>query len=204
MLHPFRVLNAIHHFASLFIPLPLGLSVGGAAAACVSVPRFLFSLAFMAQIKPFAALRPRPDWAPTICELPYDVMSSAEAREMARGNPRSFLHVSKPEIDLPESVDVYDARVYAKGVENFKRLMAEGALKQDAQPCYYFYRQIMGKHSQTGLVAVASCQEYRDGIIKKHEFTRRGQGGRSRAAYGSLELANGAGLSGLSRQQGNE
>ena len=127
---------------------------------------------FMAQIKPFAALRPKPEWAAAICQLPYDVMSSAEAREMARGNPRSFLHVSKPEIDLPESVDFYDPRVYAKGVENFKLLMAEGALRQDNQPCFYFYRQIMGKHAQTGLVAVASCEDYRDGIVKKHEFTR--------------------------------
>jgi uncharacterized protein (DUF1015 family) len=126
----------------------------------------------MAHIKPFAALRPKPDWASSVCELPYDVMSSAEAREIAKGNPRSFLHVSKPEIDLPESVDVHDASVYAKGVENFKRLMAEGALRQDAQPCFYFYRQIMGRHAQTGLVAASSCQDYRDGIIKKHEFTR--------------------------------
>ncbi len=126
----------------------------------------------MSLIKPFAALRPRPDWASSVCELPYDVMSSAEAREMAAGNPRSFLHVSKPEIDLPSAVDVHDPRVYAKGVENFKRLMAEGALRQDPQPYFYFYRQTMGRHTQTGLVAAASCQEYRDGIIKKHEFTR--------------------------------
>jgi uncharacterized protein (DUF1015 family) len=126
----------------------------------------------MAQIKPFAALRPRPDWAATICELPYDVMSSTEAREVAKGNPRSFLHVSKPEIDLPATVDIYDAQVYAKGRENFKRLQDEGALCRDAQPYFYLYRQIMGRHSQTGLVAVASCQDYRNGIIKKHEFTR--------------------------------
>ena len=73
----------------------------------------------MAQIRPFAALRPRPDWAARICELPYDVISSTEAREAARDNPRSFLHVSKPEIDLPATVDVYDPQVYAKGRENF-------------------------------------------------------------------------------------
>jgi uncharacterized protein (DUF1015 family) len=126
----------------------------------------------MAQIKPFAALRPRLDWAATICELPYDVMSSAEARDVAKGNPRSFLHVSKPEIDLPAAVDIYDPQVYAKGRENFKRLQAEGALCQDPQPFFYFYRQVMGRHSQTGLVAVASCQDYLSGIIKKHEFTR--------------------------------
>jgi len=126
----------------------------------------------MADIKPFAALRPRPDWAASICELPYDVMSSTEARAMAAGNPRSFLHVSKPEIDLAATIDIYDAQVYAKGLENFKRLIAEGALRQDPQPFFYFYRQTMGCHSQTGLVAVASCQDYRAGVIKKHEFTR--------------------------------
>jgi uncharacterized protein (DUF1015 family) len=126
----------------------------------------------MAQVKPFAALRPKPEWASEICELPYDVMSSAEAREMAAGNPRSFLHVSKPEIDLPESVNIYDTRVYAKGRENLDRLIRDGALRQDAKPFFYFYRQIMGGHSQTGLVAAANCQEYRDSIIKKHEFTR--------------------------------
>jgi uncharacterized protein (DUF1015 family) len=126
----------------------------------------------MADIKPFAALRPKPALAKDICELPYDVMSSDEARTMARDNPLSFLHVSKPEIDLPPSVDVYDAKVYAKGRENFARLMAEGHLRQDAQPCFYLYRQIMGNHAQTGLVAAASCEDYLAGIIKKHEFTR--------------------------------
>src|ERR1700678_2758382 len=126
----------------------------------------------MAQIKPFAALRPKPSLADKICELPYDVMSSAEARAIARGNPLSFLHVSKPEIDLPENTDPYDARVYAKGKENFARMIAEGALQKEAQPSYYFYRQIMGEHRQTGLVAIASCEDYLNGIIKKHEFTR--------------------------------
>jgi uncharacterized protein (DUF1015 family) len=126
----------------------------------------------MAAIKPFAALRPKPALANKICELPYDVMSSAEARKIAQSNPLSFLHVSKPEIDLPDNMDPYDARVYAKGKENFARLIAQGALQQDSQPCYYFYRQIMGQHRQTGLVAAASCEDYLKGIIKKHEFTR--------------------------------
>jgi uncharacterized protein (DUF1015 family) len=126
----------------------------------------------MAQIEPFAALRPRPQTANQICELPYDVMSSAEAREMAQGKPFSFLHVSKPEIDLPDKTDPYSPRVYAKGKENFARLIADGALKEDPQPFFYFYRQIMAQHSQTGLVAAASCKDYLDGIIKKHEFTR--------------------------------
>jgi uncharacterized protein (DUF1015 family) len=99
-------------------------------------------------------------------------MSSAEARATAHGKPFSLLHVSKPEIDLPDKTDPYSPQVYAKGRENFSRLIADGALTQDPQPHFYFYRQIMGKHRQTGLVAVASCQDYLDGIIKKHEFTR--------------------------------
>src|SRR5580698_8203784 len=126
----------------------------------------------MAIIKPFAALRPRPDLAAQICELPYDVMSSAEARALAAGNRLSFLHVSKPEIDLPPETDIYSPAVYAKGAENFAKLIADGSLRQDAQPCFYLYRQIMGQHSQVGLVAAASCEDYLHDIIKKHEFTR--------------------------------
>ena len=126
----------------------------------------------MATIKPFAALRPAPELAEQICELPYDVMTSEEARQTARGNPLSFLHVSKPEIDLPSEVDLYDPRVYAAGAASFARLAAQGALRRDPQPCFYLYRQVMGSHSQTGVVAVASCREYLDGVIKKHELTR--------------------------------
>ncbi len=126
----------------------------------------------MASIKPFAALRPEPELASRICELPYDVMSSDEARQMAEGNPLSFLHVSKPEIDLPPATDIYDAAVYAKGRENFQKLIADGELRQDVQPCFYLYRQVMGQHTQIGLVAAASCEEYLRDIIKKHEFTR--------------------------------
>ena len=126
----------------------------------------------MASIKPFAALRPKPELAARICELPYDVMSSEEARQMAAGNPLSFLHVSKPEIDLPPGTDLYSPEVYAKGRENFQRLIADGSLKQDEQPCFHLYRQIMGSHSQAGLVAAASCEDYLNNVIKKHEFTR--------------------------------
>jgi uncharacterized protein (DUF1015 family) len=126
----------------------------------------------MADIKPFAALRPRPELAAQICELPYDVMSSAEARELASGNPLSFLHVSKPEIDLPPGTDLYAPEVYAKGRENFQKLIAAGSLRQDAQPGFYLYRQIMGNHSQTGLVAAASSEDYLNNVIKKHELTR--------------------------------
>ncbi|MFZ1072500.1 MAG: DUF1015 family protein [Verrucomicrobiia bacterium] len=126
----------------------------------------------MAAVKPFAAVRPKPELAEKICELPYDVMSSEEARQMAAGNPLSFLHVSKPEIDLPKEMNPYAPEVYAKGRENFQKLIHDGALKQDAQPCYYLYRQIMGGHSQAGLVAAVGCEDYLEGVIKKHEFTR--------------------------------
>lgn len=128
--------------------------------------------ALMATVKPFAALRPKPELASRICELPYDVMSSEEARAMAEGNPLSFLHVSKPEIDLPPGTDLYSPQVYAKGKENFQKLISEGALYQDQQPSFYLYRQVMGQHSQIGLVAAASCEEYLKNIIKKHELTR--------------------------------
>jgi uncharacterized protein (DUF1015 family) len=126
----------------------------------------------MATIRPFAALRPKPELASQICELPYDVMSSEEARVIAADNPLSFLHISKPEIDLAPTTDPYAPEVYAKGAENFRRLIAQGALRQDPQPCFYLYRQVMGRHSQVGVVAVVSCEEYLQGIIKKHELTR--------------------------------
>jgi uncharacterized protein (DUF1015 family) len=126
----------------------------------------------MAMIRPFAALRPKPKLASQICELPYDVLLSDEARGLAAGNPLSFFHVSRPEVDLPPGTDVYAPEVYAKGRKNFQKLISQGALEQDSQPCFYLYRQIMGKHSQTGLVAVASCEEYLRGVIKKHELTR--------------------------------
>jgi uncharacterized protein (DUF1015 family) len=126
----------------------------------------------MAILKPFAALRPQPELAAQICELPYDVMSSEEAREIAREKPLSFLHVSKPEIDLPPGTDLYSPAVYVQGRENFQKLIAQGALKVDEKPNFYLYRQIMGQHAQVGLVAAASCEEYLKGIIKKHELTR--------------------------------
>ena len=126
----------------------------------------------MATLRPFPAYLPKPDLAARICELPYDVMSSEEARALASGNPLSFLRVSKPEIDLPQGTDLYSPEVYAKGRDNFRRLLNDGALVRDTQPCLYLYRQIMGSHAQTGVVAAASCQEYLDGVILKHELTR--------------------------------
>jgi uncharacterized protein (DUF1015 family) len=126
----------------------------------------------MAAVKPFRALRPRADLAERICELPYDVMSSAEARVMAAGNPWSFLHVSKPEIDLDAKLDASDPQVYARGRGNFDRLIKAGALQRENRPCFYLYRQVMGAHSQVGLVGVASCEDYLKNVIKKHELTR--------------------------------
>src|ERR1017187_1994381 len=129
-------------------------------------------MSFMATLKPFAALRPKPELAEQICELPYDVMSSEEARQAAAGNPLSFLHVSKPEIDLPPATDVHAPEVYAKGKENFDRLIQQGALRQDTLPSFYLYRQIRDRHSQVGIVALATCEEYFRGVIKKHQLTR--------------------------------
>jgi uncharacterized protein (DUF1015 family) len=129
-------------------------------------------LKYMATIKPFAALRPKAELAARLCELPYDVFSTEEARQVAAGNPLSFLHVSKPEIDLPPKTDPYAPEVYAKAKENFERLIAQGALHGDPEPRFYLYRQVLGRHCQVGLVACASCQEYLDGVIKKHELTR--------------------------------
>src|SRR5262245_43857375 len=126
----------------------------------------------MATIKPFPALRPKPDLAAQVCELPYDVMSSEEARELASGNPRSFLHVSKPEIDLPPGTDLYDPSVYATGKRNFDSFISNANLLQDPEPRLYLYQQIMGAHRQVGVVAVASCKEYLENVVKKHELTR--------------------------------
>jgi len=127
----------------------------------------------MSDIRPFRALRPHPDIADQVAAPPYDVISSAEARLMAQGNPVSFLHCNKPEIDLPEDVDLYDDRVYATGARNLRRFMAEGILVREASPAFYVYQQRMGDHVQSGVVCAASVAEYEAGLIKRHEFTRR-------------------------------
>ncbi len=126
----------------------------------------------MAKIRPFRGLRPTPDKVKEVASLPYDVINSAEAREMAKGKPHTFLHVVKPEIDLPEDVDLYDDKVYAKGKENLQKLIADGVLIQDDKPSLYLYQQGMGYHKQIGLVACASVEDYENDVIKKHEFTR--------------------------------
>ncbi len=126
----------------------------------------------MAKIRPFRGLRPVPEKAKEVASLPYDVINSAEAREMAKGKPHTFLHVVKPEIDLPEDVDLYDDIVYQKGKENLQKLIQDKVLVQDAKPSMYLYQQAMGYHKQIGLVACASVEDYENNIIKKHEHTR--------------------------------
>ncbi|NOX90608.1 MAG: DUF1015 domain-containing protein [Calditrichaeota bacterium] len=126
----------------------------------------------MATVKPFRGLRPKAELAAKVASPPYDVLNTEEAREMAKDNPYSFLHINKPEIDLPPGTDLYDDSVYAKGKENLDRFIKEGVLIQDEKPCFYVYRQIMGNHQQIGLVAGASVEEYEKNLIKKHELTR--------------------------------
>ncbi len=126
----------------------------------------------MSLIRPFAALRPVAAHAADVVAPPYDVMSRDEAKQMAAGRPWSFLHISRPEIDLADEVDPYDAAVYATGHDNLQQMRAAGILQQDAVPGYYVYRLTMADHVQTGLVAVASVRAYNADRIKKHEFTR--------------------------------
>jgi len=126
----------------------------------------------MAHIEPFRGVRPRKDVAHLVAAPPYDVLTSEEAREMAAGNPYSFLHVGKPEIDLPPGTDLYADAVYTKGKENFERFLSDGTIVPDRTRCFYVYKQVWGDHVQVGLVAAASCQDYLDDVIKKHELTR--------------------------------
>ena len=126
----------------------------------------------MAIFKPFKALRPTEEYASRVAALPYDVMNSEEAREMVKGNPYSFLHVDKAEIDLEKSVDLYSDEVYKKAKENLIALEKDGIMKQDEKKCFYIYRQIMNGREQTGLVGCASIDDYINNQIKKHELTR--------------------------------
>ena len=125
----------------------------------------------MTLTKPFRALRPAPGRAAEVLAPPYDVLTSAEARERAKGKPWSFLHISKPEIDLDPATDPYDKTVYAKAAENLRRMVADGILVRDAEPCYYVYRLTRRGHSQTGLAAVASLADYATNRVRKHELT---------------------------------
>jgi len=127
----------------------------------------------MADVKSFCGVRPRPEFAEKIASPPYDVLNSEEARSLAKDNLMSFLHVVKPEVDLPPGTDLYSEEVYETGAKNLQRLIGAGYMCRDDEPCYYLYRQIMGDHSQIGVVACASVDEYDNDLIKKHELTRK-------------------------------
>jgi len=127
----------------------------------------------MSLIQPFRAYRPKAELAARVASVPYDVVSTAEARQLAKGNPYSFLHVCRPEIDLPEGVDEHADGVYATGAANLKKLIADGILAREAEDSLYIYQQRMGEHVQAGVVALCSVREYEENRIKKHELTRR-------------------------------
>ncbi|MDY0109008.1 MAG: DUF1015 domain-containing protein [Candidatus Krumholzibacteria bacterium] len=127
----------------------------------------------MSDIRPFRGLRPPVDLVARVASPPYDVINSAEARVMAVGNPYSFLHVNKAEIDLPENVDIHSDEVYEKSAQNLRRFVADGVLVRDRRESFYIYRLTMGRHVQHGIVAGFSVQEYEDDLIRKHELTRR-------------------------------
>ncbi len=126
----------------------------------------------MAIIKPFKGVRPKKELIDKIASPPYDVLSSKEAKEMVKDNPYSFLHIIKPEVDLPDDINLYDEKVYQKAHDNFYNFIEKGYLFQDDEKYYYVYKQIMGNNSQIGFVAVSSVDDYENDIIKKHELTR--------------------------------
>ena len=125
----------------------------------------------MAIVRPFKALRPRKDLVEKVASLPYDVMDRKEAKNMAKGNPYSFLHIVRSEIDFPSSTDPYSTKVYDKARKNLKVFEEDGILVQDEKPCIYIYRQIMDGREQTGFVGLTSVDDYENNIIKKHELT---------------------------------
>ncbi|MEY8764523.1 MULTISPECIES: DUF1015 domain-containing protein [Clostridium] len=127
----------------------------------------------MAVLRPFKAIRPRKDLASRVAELPYDVMSSEEARKIAKNNVYSFLHVDKAEIDLDENVDIYDKKVYEKANENLNKMISHNILIQDGKNNFYIYRLTVNGKSQTGIVGCTSIDDYIDNKIKKHECTRK-------------------------------
>lgn len=126
----------------------------------------------MAIVNPFKALRPQPQFAPKVASRPYDVLNSKEAKIEARGNPHSFLHITKSEIDLPEDTDIHSAEVYERAKQNLNAFIQRGILFREDKPCFYIYQLIMNGRSQTGLVGISSIDDYEKDIIKKHEFTR--------------------------------
>jgi uncharacterized protein (DUF1015 family) len=126
----------------------------------------------MPLIQPFRALRPVADRSDDVVAPPYDVVDRAEAKALVEGRPWSFLHISRPEVDLDDAIDPYDSRVYAQGRSNLDRMIAAGVMQRDEAPAYYVYRLTMGQHQQTGLVATASVDAYDQNRVRKHELTR--------------------------------
>ena len=126
----------------------------------------------MITLKPFAAIRPQTHLASAVAARPYDVLNSQEAAVEAQGNPNSFLHVTKAEIDLPAGTDIHSQVVYDKAKENLEAMIRKEVLFQEDKPCYYIYELVMEGRSQTGLVALSSVDDYNNDRIKKHEFTR--------------------------------
>ena len=126
----------------------------------------------MAILRPFQAIRPQASLAGRVAALPYDVMNSQEAREAVKGNPYSFLHVDKAEIDLEASVDIYDQQVYEKAAQNLRQMVEKGVCLQEETPCFYIYQQVMDGRVQNGIVGCASIDDYLQNHIKKHELTR--------------------------------
>jgi uncharacterized protein (DUF1015 family) len=123
-------------------------------------------------VRPFAALRPRPETAADVIAPPYDVVDAAEARALTVDRPHSFLHVSRPEIDFAPGTSQHEDRVYARGGQNLAALVAAGVLEREEQACFYVYRMAMGAQVQTGIAAVASVHAYEEGRVRKHELTR--------------------------------
>lgn len=126
----------------------------------------------MITIKPFRAWRPQPEQVEQLACVPYDVINTEEARTLSKGRPDSFLHVIRPEIDLPEGTDLYSDAVYETGAANLKKMQEKGVLVQDDSPQLYLYQQQMGTHTQTGLFACVSVEDYDKDRILKHELTR--------------------------------
>lgn len=126
----------------------------------------------MSIIRPFKALRPQAQFAKQVASKPYDVLSSAEAKIEAQGNPHSFLHITKSEIDLLENTDPHSMEVYERAKENLDAFLKREVLFKENKDCYYLYKLQMNGHSQTGLVCISSLKDYENDIIKKHEFTR--------------------------------
>ncbi|SHF17988.1 Uncharacterized conserved protein, DUF1015 family [Fodinibius roseus] len=126
----------------------------------------------MAHLHPFKAWRPAPENVEEIACVPYDVINVNEARTLAKGKPNSFLHVIRPEIDLPEDIDPYDGAVYEKGAENLSQLLSDNILQQEEEPCIYIYRLIWKGSPQTGIFSCVPVQDYNDEVILKHELTR--------------------------------